>query len=185
MIKHALIADAEYFRFFQGHVKKFLELEPKTLEKAIRDSCVIKKTIVEEDEKETGKRRLLNCGHTLAHAVEQLSDYQISHGEAVAIGILVEAHISHSRGHLSKGEFEAIEKIFRDYEVPLRSLEGMEATRILDATILDKKSVKGKSRYVLLAKIGEPLAFEGQYCAAVAEPELQEAISWYRTLQRM
>lgn len=179
MIKHALIADVNYFKFFQTHVKQFITLDPETMVQAIYDSCIIKMKIVEEDEKETGKRRLLNCGHTLAHAIESLTNYQIAHGEAVAIGIVIEGYISHHLGRLSTKEFEEMLEVFHDYGIPLKSLEGLEPSQILDATILDKKSLKGKSRYVLLEKIGSPLTFEGNYCTTLDEPLLLQGIKWY------
>ncbi len=179
MIKHALIADRAYFDFFESQVQEFLALEPTTMERAIYESCVIKKTIVEEDEKETGKRRLLNCGHTLAHAIELLSDFNISHGEAVAIGIVIEGYISHQQGHLSQKELNSILKVFQSYGVPLKKLEGITPSQIMDATVLDKKSLKGKPRYVLLEGIGNPLSFEGSYCAPVEEALLIQALNWY------
>lgn len=179
MIKHALIADSDYFKFFQTHAKLFLSQDPKTMEKAIYDSCLIKKRIVEEDEKETGKRRLLNSGHTLAHAIESLSHYKIAHGEAVAIGIVIEAFISNKLGYLPSEELEQILDIFHTYGVPLHPLHTITPNDILNAVVLDKKSVKGKARYVLLKKIGVPMEYEGQFCTQIDDHVLNESLTWY------
>ncbi len=177
MIKHALIADKRYFHFFQTNVDPILGLDGKSLEKAIYDSCLIKKTIVEEDEKETGKRRLLNCGHTLAHALEHITHYEIAHGEAVAIGILVEAYLSNKLGYLSSNDLHAIIAIFQAYQIPLQPLPQVDPHIILKATELDKKSTKGNARYVLLKEIGAPLEFDGQYCTTIDESLLLQSFN--------
>lgn len=184
MIKHGLIADAAYFQFLETDSKKILARDPKVLEKAIYDSCMIKKTIVEEDEQETGKRRLLNCGHTIAHAIEHLTQFKIAHGEAVAMGIAIEGYLSHRLGHLAKEDLETILETFRSYGIPLNPLSSIDPLSIVEATILDKKSIKGKPRYVLLKKIGEPITFDGHYCTPVDEALLLEAITWYADAMR-
>lgn len=179
MIKHGLIADAAYFTFLQTHAKTFLARDAATLEEGIYTSCIIKKTIVEDDEKENGKRRLLNCGHTIAHAVEHLTHFEIAHGEAVGIGIIIEAYISNKLGYLSDEDFQAILGIFESYGIPLKSLSHLDPLHILEATAFDKKSLQGKSRYVLLQKIGVPLPFDGAYCTTIDESLLLEALTWY------
>jgi 3-dehydroquinate synthase len=179
MIKHALIADKDYFTFFQTHVDKILELDSEALEQAIYQSGVIKKTIVEEDEKETGKRRLLNCGHTIAHALEHLSNYEIAHGEAVAIGIVIEGYAANRLGYLPMEDLNLIIDLFKRFGIPLRDISKINLADIINALILDKKSLKGKPRFVLLEKIGVPVAFDGQYCTTINEDQLLNALSWY------
>jgi 3-dehydroquinate synthase len=179
MIKHGLIADAAYFEYLRSHAKQMLSRDGETLETAIHGSCVIKKTIVEEDPQEKGKRRLLNCGHTIAHALEHLLQYKIPHGEAVAIGIVIEGYLSHLMGHLSKTDLDAIFDIFNVYGIPLRKLDQIDPLSLVEAMLLDKKSTRGTPRYVLLSAIGKPLAFDGHYCTPVNQSHLLEAITWY------
>lgn len=86
-IKHACIADKKLFEFLEKNHKKILAKDPHTLNKLIEQSSAVKKKIVKKDEKEKGLRMLLNYGHTIGHAVEQASNYRLSHGESVSIGI--------------------------------------------------------------------------------------------------
>lgn len=180
MIKHGLIADRNYFNFMKSYAAEFLSFNFKVIEKAIYDSCLIKKRIVEEDEKETGKRRLLNLGHTLAHAIEHLTEYQIAHGEAVAIGILIEGYISNQMGYLSNEQLNEIPEIFRLYDIPFSNIGFLDAEQLIAATILDKKSKKGKARYILLKNIGEPVEFDGEYCTPLDESHLTQGLNWYK-----
>ena len=119
MIKHGLIADCKLFEDLEKHSDELLALNAVKLEQTIFESCRIKKEIVEQDEKENGKRRLLNFGHTIGHALERLTHYSLSHGEAVAIGLLVESYLSVRLGILDQKSFERIKKILLQYGLPL------------------------------------------------------------------
>lgn len=167
MIKHGLIADLSYF--------EALEDERLSIEEAILGSYRIKTTISMEDELESGKRRLLNFGHTVGHALEQISNYSLSHGEAVAIGILVESHISYQLGHLDENSLHRIKQIFSKYKIPLH-LPKYPIQSILDLMALDKKSLKGKPRFVIIDKIGSALPFDLNYCTAVDDSLIKTAL---------
>ncbi len=101
MIKHGVIADLTFFEFLETHTDQLLALNPEFIDQVILQSCLIKKEIVEQDEREIGKRRLLNFGHTIGHALEKLHHYLLPHGEAVAIGMLVESYLAYLMGHLN------------------------------------------------------------------------------------
>lgn len=174
MIKHGLIADREYFEFLETHVDDMLALNPKILKKAIYESCRIKKEIVEQDEKEQGKRRLLNFGHTIGHALETLTDYSISHGEAVAIGLLVESRLS----KLDKNLLQRIKGILTAYGVPLKLPKRFSITEMLKAMELDKKSSKGIPRFVMINDIGSPMSYNSNFCTSVESPLLINALEW-------
>ncbi len=178
MIKHGLIADAAYFDYLESHSTDVLQVESAVMEQVIYDSCRIKAQIVEEDEKETGKRRLLNFGHTIGHALENLSHYSMSHGEAVAIGILVESYIAVQMGYLSAGSFERILHIFKMYGFTLRLPQHYVAEAVYAAMRMDKKSIQGTPRFVLLAEIGSPLPFHSSYCTQIDEKLLFQALKW-------
>jgi len=169
MIKHGLVADAAYFSFLETHSKELLSLDFNLLNKAIFESCKIKKAIVEEDEREGGKRRLLNYGHTVGHALEKLTDYTLSHGEAVALGLLVE-------GQFSTIDIDRIRNILTLYGLPLQ-MPHISLDQLLNAMVLDKKSLKGKPRFVILQEIGSPLPFDGHYCSEVDPALLTKAFS--------
>lgn len=144
ILKAGLIADADLFLNFGS-------LSWKTrIERAIE----IKRRIIAQDPDERGVRRLLNLGHTVGHAIETVLDYQISHGEAVAIGIVLEARISQRLGQLEGESLIEIEKRF-----PPVSLK-LDLDALFKALVLDKK-VKGKALYfALLKEIGSAAIFE-------------------------
>jgi len=178
MIKHGLIADLKLFEYLESHSRKLLGLDSEVLEKSIYESCRIKKEIVEEDEKETGKRRLLNFGHTIGHALERISSYSLAHGEAVAIGILVESYLSVQLGFLPLKDLGRIKKIFTDYKLPLQLPSQFSAQSILDAMALDKKSVKGLPRFVMIDAIGSSQDFGSSYCTHVEESLIRKSLEW-------
>lgn len=175
MIKHGLIADFALFEYLE---KNSTQLNAGLLENAIFESCRIKQEIVEQDEKEQGKRRLLNFGHTVGHALEILSHYSISHGEAVAIGILVESYLSVQLGILPQNSLDRIKKILVEYEIPLKLSSKFSIEDLIDAMALDKKSVKGRPRFVIINTIGSAVPYGSVYCTTVEEPLLKQALKW-------
>src|SRR5206468_2113132 len=99
-IKHSIIADPTLFDILQKNSGKIKNRDTNFLIDMIYASCTIKKNIVEQDECEKGIRQLLNFGHTIGHAIETMDHYRISHGEAIAIGMLVESYVSIQYGYL-------------------------------------------------------------------------------------
>lgn len=180
MVKHGLIENQEYFLYLEKHAQALVERQPKNLKRAIEWSIEIKKTIVTQDPFEKGKRRLLNFGHTIAHALEAKSNYQISHGEAVAIGMTVESYLSWQLGYLKKEAFDRIcaliesLKLFTQINFPYSFLEFVELIK------RDKKSQNQIPRFVLLNEIGRCLDFENQYCISVSEQDLEKAFNWMK-----
>src|SRR5207302_4537998 len=99
VIKYGVIADAEFFEFLERGMAQILKLEPAALHRVIRTSCAIKAAVVVEDEREGDRRRILNFGHTVGHALETLGGYRrYTHGEAVAIGMVVAARLAERLG---------------------------------------------------------------------------------------
>lgn len=181
VIKHGLIADKAYYEFLKANADKLLQLDAKLMEEAIHGSVKIKGQIVQEDESEKGKRRLLNLGHTVAHAIEVASKHEIPHGRAVAIGIIAESYLSMKMGYLQSSEFKAICDIIHLYRIELTWKGVIKASDLLDLMKLDKKSLKQKPRFVILKEIGMPLEFDGQYCTEADEKVLDETIEWMCT----
>jgi len=132
--------------------------------------------IVEQDPKERGLRRILNFGHTIGHALETVSQYEIAHGEAVAIGSLAESYLSMRLGYLSKEEFDQIEKLYKRLPLQLPRLYAQE--KLLDAFRYDKKNINGQVRVVLIDRIGHAMEFDGNYCLAVSQERLKETLDW-------
>lgn len=143
--------------------------EIAALEEAIFLAIEVKRRIVSRDLHESGLRRLLNFGHTIGHAIEVLSDYEISHGEAVAFGMVIESRLSYEMGVLDLHSLEKIEKRF-----PL-SLP-FDPEKLLLTLKLDKKSLDKTPRFVLLKRIGEALSFDGEYCSFVPQEILHKVL---------
>ncbi len=168
IIKVALISDKDFFEEIARNAP---------LEKLIERAARIKMGIVIRDLYEKGERRSLNFGHTVAHAIEKLSDYTISHGRAVWFGILIEAAISSFRGLLSPKEYLSIQEVLQS-ETYLFSQEwNYSADEIYGAMKRDKKNKDEKVRMVLLEKIGKVADFSGEYCSKVSIDELRSALS--------
>lgn len=179
VIKYGLIHSPQLIEA----LKKWNPKDSHYLEKIIHESVLIKAQVVEADYEEmTGLRRILNFGHTIAHALEQSENYQMAHGEAVAIGMLVEGHISTKMGLLSVKEFEAIDTLIRSFPFSLRLSSAVTLEAMRSALILDKKSIRGAPRFVLLEKIGSCSLFAGEYCTEVPREALEEAIAWMTAL---
>lgn len=176
MIKHGAIADAKYFEFLEKECFNLWTNE-KVLQQAIRESCRIKKSIVEEEE--NGKKRdLLNFGHTIAHALETLTDYSLSHGEAVAIGIVVESWIALQMGLLDLLSFNRIKSLLNQFGISFKLPAEVPFQGMREILRLDKKSQKGEPRFVLLKGIGEPLSDDQSYSFPIEEGLLNQTINW-------
>lgn len=176
MVKHGIIADRNVFEHLENHLDQIVMLHEEHLEKAIYDSCHIKKTIVEQDERETGSRRLLNFGHTIGHALETVSDYTISHGDAVALGMLAESFISLRLGIMKKDVFNRIEAMVRRLRNRSEGNISYPIDTLIETMSLDKKSLDGKPRFVMIQDIGLPVPFDGQYCTSVDISLVREAL---------
>ncbi|MBI5021180.1 MAG: 3-dehydroquinate synthase [Ignavibacteriales bacterium] len=155
VIKYAAILDRNLFSFLQENHENIIHLKQSSLIHLISRCCELKKMIVEKDERETGLRRILNFGHTIGHAVEYLSNYSLSHGEAVAIGMAAEAKFSASLGLLKSSAVARIQNLIRMYGLPTSIPPKMDRNKIVQLTCHDKKVENGNVRYTLLKNIGK------------------------------
>ena len=162
ILKHAIIADKKFFSFLDINGFQILNLKSPLIEKAIFKSCSIKKTVVEADEKEIGIRKILNFGHTFAHAYEATLKYskKLNHGEAVILGIKTAAKFSLSSNILSNKEFNMIEDHLNKFNLPRninKFFSKKNLNRVLSFMEKDKKNNTNKINLVLLKKIGYPI----------------------------
>lgn len=153
VLKTGLICDSELFRSVCRQKKQIRGLDSQVLASVIRRCCEIKAGVVERDPKEQGERALLNLGHTIGHAVEKLMDFQLLHGQCVAVGIIATAAISRNRGLLSEKEYQEILCGCRDFGLPV-SVQGLDPEKILEATRNDKKMEQGHIKFILMKGIG-------------------------------
>ena len=161
ILKHAIIADRNFFTFLNMNGSKILNLKSPLIEKAIFKSCSIKKKIVEADEKEVSIRRILNFGHTFAHAYEATLGYsqKLNHGEAVILGIKTAIKFSLLNKILSIKDFDLIEGHLDKLNLP-RNINKLFSIKNLNKILFfmkkDKKNNTNKINLVLLKKIGSP-----------------------------
>lgn len=150
VIKHAAIADAEYFAWLETSIPKILERDPDALARAIFRSCEIKSAVVSEDEREAGKRALLNFGHTFGHAIENSVGYgEWLHGEAVAVGMLMAAKLS----KLNDADTRRLEALIATARLPTQP-PSVGSEKLRSAMNLDKKVSGKRLKFVLLEAIG-------------------------------
>jgi 3-dehydroquinate synthase len=154
VVKYAIIANADLFTRIQAGLKALFGREPAALTPVIVDCCRIKADLVSRDERESGPRRLLNLGHTTAHALEAITKYRrFRHGEAVAYGLLVASDIAAARRDLSADEAAAIARLIAQLG-PLPAVSDLSIAETLDAMGRDKKVLKGRLHFVLPRAIG-------------------------------
>ncbi len=157
IIKYGLIKDIELFIWLEKNIQKLIDRDPESLAYAVHRSCKNKAQIVAEDELEqSGKRALLNYGHTFGHAIETGTGYgNWLHGEAVACGMLMAARLSIKQGWLTKQDYSRIETLIKAANLPTQVPKNMNVEEFLQLMSVDKKVRDGKLYLVLLNKIGE------------------------------
>jgi 3-dehydroquinate synthase len=170
-VKHALIADVEYFDFLEKNLDSILARKFDVLEKIAYLNCRIKGNVVEEDPYEKNKRRILNYGHTIGHAVESASGFELLHGEAVSIGIIAAGMIEQELGLADSKRLNKILKMLEKLGAPVKLPPNLTDNTVIDLIKRDKKAVNKWPKFVLIEKIGQVHTQNGQYAVEVA-PEI-------------
>ena len=154
VMKHGLIKDAIFYEWLIENMYEICERDLDVLEEMLMRSCSVKKLVVEKDPTEQGDRALLNLGHTIGHAIEKAKNFELFHGECVALGIVASAYISWKKEMLSMDEYYEIRDMFVPFYLPI-TVEDIVPEEILKLTKSDKKMESGKIKFVLLKKIGK------------------------------
>jgi len=172
LLKHGLIAEKDVFT----KLSSIWSLEAVDWAPIVRESVEIKKTITEQDPKERGLRKVLNFGHTAGHAIESVgleTDSPLLHGEAIAIGMIIESHLSYSKGFISLSECDHIKEV-------LIGLYGHQhdkipsTDRLKQLMLKDKKNKSGKIKFSLLEAVGK-----GNFDKEVTDQDFNSAVSYY------
>lgn len=172
VIKYGVIRDAVLFGFLEMNLEAIKAGDPAALEHIIARSCAIKAAVVSADEFEAGERAILNFGHTLAHAIENVAGYgAYLHGEAVGIGMVYAAAVSQREKGLKPEEVARIESLVQRAGLPVRAPE-LDWKKLRAAIGVDKKNTGGLPRFVLAEQIGRVA-----YGCPVAEEVMEEV--WY------
>lgn len=156
ILKYAYLSDAAFFKFIEGNSSKLLKKQPAIMEKAAAKSVKIKTEVVSEDEKEGGRRKILNLGHTFAHAYESVLNYRIKHGEAVIAGLACALILSRRLGYLTEEKFLRLIEMLKDFHPDIK-FNKLNLNDLYTVMLSDKKNRNGKIRFVLLKGIGEIL----------------------------
>jgi 3-dehydroquinate synthase len=155
VIKYGVIYDGELFDFLEINKDKILHLDNQALTHIVKRSCEIKADVVSKDERESGLRAILNYGHTIGHAIETVTGYtRFIHGEAVAIGMHLEARLAQLLNYIDKDQVSRIKALIDSYGLPSGMPEEIDENSILSSMQLDKKTVAGELKFILPEKIG-------------------------------
>jgi 3-dehydroquinate synthase len=178
IIKHGVIADASYLRDATAFLKDRAAATggATALEALIRRSIAIKSDVVVRDEREAGLRKVLNFGHTVGHAIEAACNYELLHGECVAIGMVVEARIAERLGVATKGTADGIQEACRIADLPT-SLPDVGPADIVHVMKGDKKSRAGRVEFALPSKIGAMAGEDRGWAIPVEEAVVLEVLS--------
>ena len=171
--KHGAILDAEYFGQLESFAGDLMEADAAVAADAVLRSVELKSAVVGEDEFEGGYRQILNFGHTLGHALEAASDYALGHGSAVALGMVLEAELGERLGVTEPGTRERLASVLNSLVPPATGVAIEGAVPYLRA---DKKVRAGRSRVVLLRRLGEVDPGEG-WSHEVTESALVDLLS--------
>jgi len=156
IIKYGIIEDEKLFKLLEEDMEAVKGRDPERLLKMIETCCRIKKSIVEIDEREQGLRRILNFGHTLGHALEASSKYELSHGEGVALGMIAAAKLSVKMQYLPEGESIRVERVIERAGLPTRMDAALATDAIISRLKSDKKKKDDVVHFILIKKIGMP-----------------------------
>jgi len=163
VVKCGVIADAVLFHALETYLDRVLRREPETLARIIEACVRIKVRVVDRDPRESGVRKILNFGHTIGHALETLSGFRLTHGEAVGIGMAVEARIAVKTGLLSDEAAERVIRLTARCGLPTTVPQALGPAAILEVARRDKKTRQGRIAYALPKRIGAMASRAGEY----------------------
>lgn len=176
-IKHACLASRGFFDYLNDNMERLLAVDKEACEHIAEENCKIKYEVVMKDELESGLREVLNLGHTVGRAIETVSDYQLLHGEAVAIGMVAEVKLAYKLGYVNADERDAVIALLIKAKLPVEIPEYIDRDALVKKLYTDKKVRDGKLRFVLQRGIGDVVEFEpGVFATSIEESMAREII---------
>ena len=154
IIKSAMIKDASLFGFLEKNLDALCSRDALLMEEAVARTAAIKAGIVAKDEKDRGLRNTLNFGHTIGHAIESASRFKINHGQAVAIGMVAAARIAMQMGKFNKNDLTRMKRLIQRAGLPV-DIPPLDIPLMIEKMEHDKKTVEGKTRFILPSAIGK------------------------------
>jgi len=174
-VKSGVVGDAALFGWLESEAAALVAGEPEALEHVVAACTRFKGQVVRRDEREAGRRAVLNFGHTVAHALEKVSNQALPHGSAVSIGLCVEGRIAHSETGLSRSAVSRIEALLEKLGLPVHVPREYDADALVAATRYDKKVRAGRVHYALPRRIGRMQA-SPTFTVEVGDGALREAL---------
>lgn len=172
-IKHGVITDAAYFDRLAGALPALLtDPSGDAMHELIIGSITIKAGIVLGDEREGGMRKILNFGHTLGHAIETASDYRLLHGEAIALGMVLESSLAERVGLATSGTSHRVRAVVERAGLPVVLPPSLSAERLLALTRTDKKARAGSAEYALPLTVGTMAGADTQWSVRVRDEDV-------------
>jgi 3-dehydroquinate synthase len=160
VVKYGVILDSEFFEYLEYQADAIMSRDADALTEIIRRSCILKARIVAEDEWETtGRRAILNYGHTFGHAIESLTEYgTLLHGEAVSIGMSMAGHLAASLQRWPEQSLDRQDRLLERFGLPTQIAVDLRRSftvdRMIQAMMHDKKNTYGKLNLVLPSRLG-------------------------------
>ena len=164
VIKYGLISDHNFYEWLHKHIDALVDRDNTLLAQAVYNSCKSKAAVVCEDEKEQGKRAILNFGHTFGHAIEASQHYKgLLHGEAVAIGMLMATDYSCRLNLLAEEEKSRLKALLKKAQLPVSIPDDVERNSFIRIMCQDKKTEFGQLNLIILQRIGKAVKCQADY----------------------
>ncbi|MEX2104280.1 MAG: 3-dehydroquinate synthase [Bacilli bacterium] len=186
-IKHACMADADFFQFLEQHIEKVvstqgeLVLDRSVCERITLQNCKIKYRVVEQDELESNLRQILNLGHTAGRALEVVSGYELLHVEAIEIGLVIQAKLAEKLGYVTQDQSQRVIALLKKAGLPTEIPATITNRVLIDKMYTDKKVRNGQIRFVFQDGIGAMKRFEdGSYSTPIEERIIMDLLEQIR-----
>ncbi len=176
-IKHAVMADESFFSYLEQNIEKVFDFDDEVCSHIAQTNCKIKYNVVMQDELENSLREILNLGHTVGRAIETVSEYKLSHGEAVSIGLCAQARLGEKLGFTTSQDISRLEKLLCRARLPICIPDYIDKDALIKKLYTDKKVRDGKLRFVFQKGTGNVCEFENHtYAMPIAEEQIKEII---------
>lgn len=176
-IKHACIANRDFFDYLNKNMEKIFSIDRNVCEHIAEENCRVKYEVVMKDERESGLREILNLGHTVGRAIETVSEYCLLHGEALSIGIVAEVKLAYKMGCVTEQERDAVIELLYKANLPIVIPDYIDREALVKKLYTDKKVKNGKLRFVIQKGIGAVVEFEeGVFATPIEEAVAREII---------
>lgn len=186
-IKHACLADEAFFCYLEENIGRVVSeqgeliLDPGVCETIALHNCRIKYAVVEQDEHESNLRQILNLGHTAGRALEAVSGYELLHGEAIAVGLVIQAKLGVKLGYMTGEQAERVTALLKKAGLPTAIPAYITDRALMDKMYTDKKVRSGRIRFVFQAGIGAMKCFaDGSYSIPVEEETVMQLLEEIR-----